>query len=116
MIDWTRIFELRDEIGEEEFTPLLELFLDEIESVIMRLPHNDPKTMGRDLHFLKGCAQNLGFRLLGSICEAGERQCARNAGEALRSTDVLNCYAESKQLLMRDLAIGDQGPPQAKQA
>ncbi|TWI31039.1 Hpt domain-containing protein [Paracoccus sulfuroxidans] len=116
MIDWARIVELRDEVGEEEFSPLLELFLDEIESVIMRLPHNDADRMWRDLHFLKGCARNLGFRSLGCLCEAGERQCARNPLAGLRIADVLSCYAESKLLLMRDLSRHDLSQPQARPA
>ena len=33
MIDWERVTSLRDEVGEDEFRPLVEMFLDEIEAL-----------------------------------------------------------------------------------
>ena len=35
MIDWNRISTLRDEVGAEDFDEVVELFLDEVEEVIL---------------------------------------------------------------------------------
>lgn len=37
MIDWERVAELQSEIGADGFGEVLELFLDEVEGVVMRL-------------------------------------------------------------------------------
>ena len=37
MLDWDRINELRGEVGDAEFQLILEMFLDEVEGVMMRL-------------------------------------------------------------------------------
>ena len=52
MLDWNRINELRGEVGDDEFQLILELFLDEVEGVIMRLSRRDVLQLETDLHFL----------------------------------------------------------------
>ena len=56
MLDWGRISELRGEVGDAEFQVILEMFLDEVESAMMRLSAGDAKRLETSLHFLKGCA------------------------------------------------------------
>ena len=34
MIDWTRVSELRDEVGAEDFDEVVELFLEEVDEAI----------------------------------------------------------------------------------
>ncbi|RKS52684.1 Hpt domain-containing protein [Paracoccus pantotrophus] len=80
MLDWNRINELRGEVGDDEFQLILELFLDEVEGVIMRLSRRDVLQLETDLHFLKGCAWNLGFVDFGNLCDAGERKAAGGRG------------------------------------
>ena len=78
MIDWTRVNDLREEIGDDSFAEVVELFLDEVEEVVMRLaaaPY--PGSYEQHLHFLKGSAANLGFASFGALCQDGERQAAR---------------------------------------
>ena len=73
MIDWTRVCELRDEIGEEDFAEVVDLFLDEVEGVLDALvPGNGD--LESQMHFLKGSALNLGFRAFSALCEEGESQ------------------------------------------
>ena len=80
MINWTRINELRSEIGEDDFGEIVELFLEEVEQVIRKLrTAPDLNTLGTDLHFLKGSALNLGFQSFSGLCQAGETA----AGEGL---------------------------------
>jgi len=73
MIDWTRVTDLRAEIGNDEFPEVAALFLDEVDTVIARLRAADPATVGgEDLHFLKGSALTLGFTALADACAQGE--------------------------------------------
>lgn len=96
MIDWGRVHELRMEIGPDDFGEVATLFLEEADEVVDRLPQlTDAASVERDLHFLKGCALNLGFRELAEACQHGERQAA--AGLTDMSMDaVVNVYHKSR--------------------
>lgn len=109
MIDWGRVIELRDEVGADEFDAVLELFMDEVEEVVMRLSKDDPGRLERDLHFLKGSAWNLGFSEFGALCQTGEMAAARGRPQDIAIGDVVASYSTAKQLFMRDLAhaLGD---------
>lgn len=99
MIDWTRVTELRDEIGAEDFDEVVEMFLDEADEVISRIsPGDTAKSLEADLHFLKGAALNLGFADFAALCQDGERRSA--TGEVgLDIAAVQICYALSKTAL-----------------
>ncbi|SOB95146.1 Hpt domain-containing protein [Rhodobacter maris] len=99
MIDWERVAELRSEIGAEGFAEVLELFLDEVEAVVMNLGRK-PGKLGDELHFLKGSAWNLGFRTFGAMCQDGERRCSAGKSETVDIPAVLECYGASKQQFM----------------
>ncbi len=116
MLDWDRIDELRHEVGEEEFQLILELFLDEVEGVLMHLSRRDALRLETNLHFLKGCAWNLGFAQFGNLCGDGERRASEGqAGEVCFET-LLHCYSESKQALMRGLEARAQSGRRARRA
>lgn len=107
MIDWGRVVQLRDDVGATEFGPLLELFIDEIETVLAQLQAGDPVRLTDDLHFIRGSAVNLGFNELVSLCrqiETGPGQAPQALLDRLRG-----CYASSKKEFMRDLyaVLGD---------
>lgn len=104
MIDWARVMELRDEVGRAEFQPVLELFMDEVEEIVMRLSKADPAKLERDLHFLKGSAWNLGFVEFGTLCQSTEVLSRRGQTGAVSPAEIVSCYSRSKQLFMRDLA------------
>ncbi|TRW99289.1 Hpt domain-containing protein [Paracoccus sp. M683] len=110
MIDWNRVIELRDEVGPSEFDPVLELFVDEVEEIVMRLSKDDPGKLERDLHFLKGSAWNLGFAEFGSLCQEFEAKVCRGQIETIQIDRIVRCYSTSKQVFMRDLPriIDDQ--------
>ncbi|MDP1669247.1 Hpt domain-containing protein [Phaeovulum sp.] len=99
MIDWERVAELRDEIGEEGFAEVLELFLDEVEAVVARLGAK-PERLEDELHFLKGSAWNLGFAAFGAACQDGERMAAAGSGAAVNVQSVVANYASSKAAFM----------------
>lgn len=72
MIDWLRISELYEEIGEDDFHEIVELFLEEVEDALARLGASDNTALSADLHYLKGSSLNLGFKSLADLCKAGE--------------------------------------------
>ena len=101
MIDWERIAELRDEIGDEDFGEVVELFLDEVEESLTRLrTAPDVTTLEEDLHFLKGSALNLGFAEFGAICFAGEKAAAAGAADSIDVSAVIDAYDASKTEFM----------------
>lgn len=96
MIDWARVAELRAEIGEDSFGEVIALFLEETDEVTGRLAATAPEALGRDLHFLKGSALNLGFAELGQLCEEGEWRCRMGEAEAVDRQMILESYAASR--------------------
>ena len=104
MIDWDRVSELRSEIGDDGFEEVVELFLDEVESVVMRLGSApNPATYEEDLHFLKGSAWNLGFADFGALCQDGERKAAQGRQDEIDIGAVLDCYGKSKAQFMAEV-------------
>ncbi len=98
MISWDRVNELKDEIGEEDFAEVAEMFLEEVEEVIARL-RTDPKPelYEQDLHFLKSSSLNLGFDALSKLCHEGERQAANGDAGSVQLAPVFDTYTASKQ-------------------
>jgi len=99
MIDWTRVRDLRDEIGADDLDEVVAMFLEEADEVIKRIASTDTaKSLEADLHFLKGAALNLGFANFAALCQDGERRAS--AGKLdLDITAVQDCYALSKTAL-----------------
>lgn len=101
MIDWDRLSELRNEVGAEDFEEVVELFMEEVDSIIepMRQGANDKANLENDLHFLKGCALNLGFAGFADLCHQGEKQAAAGQGETVSISEVLAVFDQSKACL-----------------
>lgn len=96
MIDWGRVETLFEEIGGEDFHEVVQIFLEESDSVIARLESApDPARYEEDLHFLKGSALNLGFSDLAALCQVGERQAAAGSAEHIEIGPILRCYRDS---------------------
>ncbi|TXI06325.1 MAG: Hpt domain-containing protein [Pseudorhodobacter sp.] len=110
MIDWSRVTELRDEIGSEDFAEVVALFLEEADEVVARLPACDgARPLESALHFLKGSALNLGFDQLAALCQDGERQ-AGAGSVSVGTAAIAACYAASKSEFERGLdRLGDTG-------
>ncbi len=105
MIDWSRVDDLQAEIGMDGFNEVVELFLDEVEDVVMRLRSSpDPAKYEADLHFLKGGAWNLGFADFGTLCQDGERRAASGRGAEIDIAQVVDSYFSSKASFMAGLA------------
>ena len=97
MISWERVNELRDEVGQEDFLEVVEIFLEEVDEVVARLRSApDPATYEDDLHFLNGSAMNLGFAALSEVCRSGEKKAAENDASSVDVAAVLSIYEQSK--------------------
>jgi HPt (histidine-containing phosphotransfer) domain-containing protein len=107
MIDWKRVTELRDEIGTSEFDEVVELFLEEVDILTTRLRASpDPARYEEDMHFLKGCAVNLGFAELSRRCLEGETLAAAGQPERLDLGAVLSCCESSRTEFLEGLSAG----------
>ncbi|MEH7828702.1 Hpt domain-containing protein [Gemmobacter denitrificans] len=103
MIDWDRVADLRAEVGEDGFSEVIELFLEETDEVIARLAASNPAQLGRDLHFLKGSSLNLGFRDMAQTCQDGERACGAGAAATVDVAGVIRLYHASKSAFLAGL-------------
>ena len=103
MIDWTRVAELRDEIGAEDFGDVVEIFLEEVEDTIDRLRRAGPDDYEAMLHFLKGSALNLGFTRFSGLCQTGEFLAAGGKATEIPVDEILEVYEASKQEFIGDL-------------
>ncbi|NDD09133.1 MAG: Hpt domain-containing protein [Rhodobacteraceae bacterium] len=69
MIDWIRIDELRDEVGQDDFGDIVGVFFEEVQEALENLRRADTVvTLLGQLHFLQGSALNLGFSNFAAIC------------------------------------------------
>ncbi len=104
MINWDRVDELRSEIGEDGFAEVVELFLDEVETTVMRLPSLPAAALEASLHFLKGSAWNLGFRDFGALCQDGERKAAAGYGGDVDCGLITARYFSAREVFLEGLA------------
>ncbi len=105
MIDWMRVDELRHEIGDDGFAEVVDLFLDEVEEVVERLPASAAEgRLEGDLHFLKGSAWNLGFRDFGALCQDGERKAAAGYGGDVDCGLITARYFSAREVFLEGLA------------
>jgi hypothetical protein len=106
MIDWTRVDDLRAEIGADDLTEVVALFLLECDETVGRFGDGD--RIGADtLHFLKGAALNLGFSALARACAEGEAAC--HAGQPPAAAPILAIYRRTRADFAARLGLaGDQ--------
>ncbi len=104
MIDWDRVRELQEEIGQDEFAEVVTMFLDEADEVLARItPAGGAALLRDDCHFLKGAALNLGFASLANLCQTAERR-AKDGDCAVNLIELRNCYHASREALIMGLA------------
>ncbi|MEP3347073.1 MAG: Hpt domain-containing protein [Litoreibacter sp.] len=72
MLDWSRVNELKDELGAEDFEEIVTLFLEEVGEKLDAMQGDAGASVADDLHFVKGSAANLGFESLRLLCEQME--------------------------------------------
>ncbi|MGV6849103.1 MAG: Hpt domain-containing protein [Marinibacterium sp.] len=94
MINWSRVNELRSEVGAEDFQDVVHLFLEEVDDALLRLGSNEsPDATAADLHFLRGSAVSLGFSVFSDLCEKAE---VRSVVSSADISEILEIYEKSK--------------------
>ena len=105
MIDWKRVDELREEIGDADFVEVAGMFIDEADQTIRTLTGDLPADQVEgQLHFLKGSALNLGLSDLAAICQDGERRAAAGQGADVDLAQIAAVYHASRAALMGRLS------------
>lgn len=104
MIDWSRADQLREEVGEEAFLEVAEIFIEEVDEVIQRLKTNVVAAeFQADMHFLKGSALNLGFSAFADLCETGESGGEMLARDGVFLPQLFDVYEESRAAFLSTL-------------
>jgi HPt (histidine-containing phosphotransfer) domain-containing protein len=97
-MDWSRLSELRQEVGDEALAEVVALFLEETDAAAERLRAATPADgLADDMHFLKGAALNIGFDELAQMCATAER-----ATLPVDTAPILDCYARTRAALIAD--------------
>ena len=105
MIDWSKVTELRQEIGDADFAEVVDLFLEEVDEAMQQLRDALPQDkLECCLHFLKGSALNLGFDAFSTLCAAGEVASARGNYDKIDITEICSVYDKSKATFLSELA------------
>jgi HPt (histidine-containing phosphotransfer) domain-containing protein len=82
---------LRNDMGTDGFDEVVELFLEEMDDRIASMKLGPMSNRSEDLHFLKGCAANVGFSGLLEICTQAE------ADDTLSLDQIWRCYDSEKE-------------------
>ena len=103
MIDWNRVDELREEVGDEAFEEVVALFLEEVDETVADISTITDSAQVRDvLHFLKGSALNLGFQSLADFCRDGESKV--DQGETVQLSLIIERYRDSRRAFLAELS------------
>ncbi|WP_417256233.1 Hpt domain-containing protein [Celeribacter halophilus] len=106
MIDWKRIEELRAEVGEEDFTEIASIFLEEVDEMVARIRNDqNPNSLEQDLHFLKGSSLNLGFTAFSSLCYEGEIAARRGDVAQIDLPKLFETYTHSRAEFLKNVVI-----------
>lgn len=105
MIDWTRISELIDEFGPDDFAEVVDLFLAEVEGAIAQLDDLDksPENWAEQMHFLKGAVLNLGFSAMSDLCRKGEEAARGGDITVVSAHDIRTVFDASRKQFELDL-------------
>lgn len=110
MIDWNRVADLRNEVGNDDFNEVVGLFLEEVGEVIERLrAAKDYSTLEQDLHFLKGGSMNLGFANFSSLCQIGETASAQGRADEVDLTSILESFDASRKMFLESDHMAKSG-------
>lgn len=106
MIDWARVQELHDEIGDDGFAEVVALFLAETGQVVSRLRvHSEKIMLEDDLHFLKGGVLNLGFTQVSALCQQGEGMAAKGLSCHVDVAEIIQAYEAAQTIFLAELPM-----------
>ena len=107
MIDWKRVADLKEELGDDDFLEVVPLFFEEVSEIIERLKQNaNLDQLERDLHSLKGSASNLGFTEFSMLCNRGESMAAKGDAASVDIAAILASFDGSCDIFHTGLKHG----------
>jgi HPt (histidine-containing phosphotransfer) domain-containing protein len=105
VISTERLDELKAEVGADDFSEIVALFIAESDALLARLTEaHDPAEAEELLHALKGSALNLGFDTLAALCREGEGRAAGTDAWSPRVERLRDVYGQSRSRLAALLA------------
>lgn len=102
MVNWDRITELQEEVGEDDLAEVLQLFCEEVEEALSALSTTDAETLKGHLHFLKGSALNIGLDQVSTLCREAEQTLASNPQSNILVEAIRSAY-QSARVELKDL-------------
>ncbi|WP_375174075.1 Hpt domain-containing protein [Pseudooceanicola sp.] len=101
MIDWGKVTELVADVGADGFDEVLTLFLQEVETALQTIALAED--LEAALHFVKGCALNLGFEDFARCCAEGEALAARGRPDEVDLETLHRIYWQSRALFLSEV-------------
>ena len=104
MINWTHLSELRTDLGDETFSEVIALFLQEVQTGIDGLDtqRSAPELMA-EFHMLKGSALSLGLTDLAQICANAESLASQGRTNVFRKDELSNVFHTSRSELLAQM-------------
>jgi HPt (histidine-containing phosphotransfer) domain-containing protein len=105
MIDWKQVVQLEEDVGQEDFAEVVTLFLDEVDTAIepLKTPKDVPlDTIESVMHFLKGSAYSLGFKVFGDYCSLGEKMAKSGSAAKVDLLQAVTLYEQSRAHFLRE--------------
>ncbi len=98
MIDWARVSELRDEVGDDAFEEVTDIFLEEAEDVLTKFEGGKSANWEEDFHFLKSSALNMGFAEVARLCQDAELRARDGGAGASDAAAVVASFRASRSV------------------
>lgn len=106
MIDWDRVRELFEELGEDSFAEVIDLFCEEVSEGLENLRAADGQgDRAAAFHFLKGAALNLGMVELAHQCSEAEQKANNGANTDALAQHILAGFPVALDNLQRNWVL-----------
>lgn len=105
MIDWGRVDELREEVGEEDLVEVIDMFCEEVEEVLAGLASASSAELPGQIHFLKGSAQNIGISSVSDLCKSFEDAMRSDSAFTPDIAGLVSAFGEARTALSQRLGL-----------
>jgi len=103
MIDWSQVADLYVDFGEEGFTEVVQIFVQEMEASLAQLKAaQSPDENRAAFHFLKGAALNLGFGDVAALCSTGEMRASEGEDVTREKNQLLTLFPQTYTLFEQE--------------
>ncbi|SIO19723.1 Hpt domain-containing protein [Vannielia litorea] len=104
MIDWDRVTRLRDDVGEDAFAEVKDMFVVETERVLSQFAAGGSGQWEEDFHSLKSSALNMGFEEVARLCQDAELRARTGAAGPADAAAVTASFKASMAAFEQGLA------------